>query len=372
MKPMTILQMLPELNVGGVEQGVVDSAIGYARRGHRSLVMSNGGRRVAELKAAGVTHFSLPIHKKRLGNVLRLIPRVARLLRQEQVDLVHVRSRLPGWIGYYAAQKAGVPLVTTVHGYYTPHFYSRIMTRGAQVIAVSRPIAAYATEQLRADPERIQVIHRGIDPAPYLVTMDDARRRALRQELGIPDDRRVVAIIGRITRLKGHLVFLQAVARICDAHPDITPLVVGAVPPKKAAYEAELLAETERLGLTDRVIYAGSRRDVPEILKICDLLVSASTQPESFGRTLVEAMATGVPVIATAHGGALDILEGETCGRLVPPGDPTLLADAITDILSLPDNGKAAGAAGQQRVQTLFTVDRMVEDTLRLYRTLLT
>ncbi len=370
-RPMTIVQMLPELNVGGVEQGVVDSAIGYARRGHHSIVISNGGKRVPELVAAGVIHHTLPIHKKRLGNVLRLIPKVARLLKAAGADIVHVRSRLPGWIGYYAARRAGVPLVTTVHGYYTPHFYSRIMARGARVIAVSHPVAEYANASLNAPMDRLRVIHRGIDPAPYEAPLSAGERTDLRAELGIPPQNRVVVMVGRITRLKGHGVFLSAMAEVCRRHPDVTPLVIGSVPPKKAAYGEELQRLTAELGLADRVVFAGSRGDVPRVLKVCDLLVSASTQPESFGRTLVEAMATGIPVVATAHGGALDILKGETCGRLVQAGNAEQLAEAVNGILERRDGGRALGESGRFRVKEMFTVERMVSDTIAVYEELL-
>jgi glycosyltransferase involved in cell wall biosynthesis len=368
---LTILQMLPELNVGGVEQGVVDSAIAYARLGHRSIVMSNGGRRVPELTAAGVVHITLPVHKKSLINVWRMIPKVARIIREEGVDIVHARSRLPAWIGYYAAKRAGVPFVTTVHGYNSANFYSRIMTRGARVIAVSKPIAEYAVGPLRANREHLRVIHRGIDPALYEARWDDDRRTALLNELGVPPGNRVVTIVGRITRLKGHGVFLQAMAKMCAKHPDVTPLIVGSVPPKKVAYGAELKALTEQLGLADTAIFTGSRSDVPDLLKVSDVLVSSSTKPESFGRTLVEAMATGVPVVATAHGGALDILEGETAGRLVPPGDVDALAAALDDILGRADNGREMGIEGRRRVAELFTVERMVSDTIAAYEELI-
>jgi len=180
-----------------------------------------------------------------------------------------------------------------------------------------------------------------------------------------------VTIVGRITRLKGHGVFLQAMAKICAEHADVTPLIVGSVPPKKAAYGAELKALTEQLGLADTAIFTGSRSDVPDLLKVSDVLVSSSTKPESFGRTLIEAMATGVPVVATAHGGALDILEGETCGRLVPPGDEDALAVALNDILNLADNGRNMGQIGRRRVVELFTVERMVSDTIAAYEELI-
>lgn len=367
---LTIVQMLPELNVGGVETGVMDSARGYVARGHTSIVISGGGRLVERLAREGTIHHALPVHRKSLFTALGLIPKVARILKASRADVVHARSRVPAWIGYYAARRAGVPFVTTVHGFYSPHFFSRIMVRGERVIAVSRPVAEYATASLNADPARIRVIHRGIEPEGFAVDPDPARIAALRKDLGVPEGHAVVALIGRITRLKGHPVFLQAMARVAERLPDVCALVVGAPPPRKAPYLDELRALAARLGLSERAVFAGSRPDVPEVLHACDVVVNCSTQPESFGRTLIETMAAGRPVVAAAHGGALDIVEDGVCGRLVPPERPDALAEALLGILASPDRGRAMGAAGRERVRTRFTVDRMVDETLAVYREL--
>jgi len=368
-RPLTILQLLPELNVGGVEQGVLDANRGYVALGHRSIVISNGGRLVERLVADGGIHHVLPVHRKRLGTALAMVPKVARIIRASRVDVVHARSRVPAWIGYYAARRARVPFVTTVHGFYSPHFFSRIMVRGERVIAVSRAAAEYAKASLNADPARLRVIHRGTDPARFDLGWDAARIAEGRKALGLPPEGAVVAIIGRITRLKGHPVFLDAVAALREKVPDVSALVVGAPPPGKG-YGEELRAQAERLGIGDRVVFAGARGDVPELLQLCDVVVSCSTQPEAFGRTLIEAMAAGRPVVATAHGGALDIVEEGITGHLVPPERPDLLAGALTDILSAPDRGRRMGAAGRERVEKHFTVDRMVADTIAVYREL--
>jgi glycosyltransferase involved in cell wall biosynthesis len=365
---LTICQMLPELNVGGVEMHVLDAARGYAARGHRSIVISNGGRLVERLVREGSIHHALPVHKKRLGTALALIPKVARILRASSVDVVHARSRVPAWIGRAAARRAGVAFVTTVHGFYTPHFYSRIMARGDRVIAVSRALGSYATASLNADPERLRVIPEGIEPDAFDLGWEPDRVAAFRRELGVPEGHAVVAIIGRLTRLKGHTVFLDAMARVVERRPETCALIVGAAAPRHAAYADALKARAARLALSGRVVFAGSRADIAEVLQACDLVVSASTQPEAFGRTLVEAMAAGVPVVATAHGGALDIVaDGET-GHLVQPERPEPLAEAVLKVLGAPDGGRAMGAAGRARVQERFTVDRMVEETLAVYR----
>lgn len=366
-RPLTIVQMVPELNVGGVEEVVLDAARGYVARGHRSIVISNGGRLVPRLVAEGTIHHALPVHRKRLGTILALIPKVARMLRASHADVVHARSRVPAWIGYHAAHRAGVPFVTTVHGFYSPHFFSRIMVRGDRVIAVSRAVAEYAKASLDADPARLRLVPEGIDADRMDLGWNPDRIAAGRRALGLRPGDAVAAIIGRITALKGHPVFLDGMAALLREVPDVTALVVGAAPEGRPHGEA-LQARAARLGIADRVVFTGARDDVPELLQLCDVVVSCSTRPESFGRTLVEAMAAGRPVVATAHGGALDIVDDGVTGRLVPPERPDLLARALAGILAAPDRGRAMGAAGRERVRERFTVDRMVDETLAVYR----
>jgi len=366
-RPLTIVQMVPELNVGGVEQVVMDAARGYVARGHRSIVISNGGRLVARLVAEGTVHHALPVHKKRLGTILALIPKVARMLRASHADIVHARSRVPAWIGYHAAHRAEVPFVTTVHGFYSPHFFSRIMVKGDRVIAISRAVAEYAKASLNADPARLRLVHEGIDAARPDLRWDAERIAEGRRALGIRPADAVVAIIGRITALKGHPVFLDGIAALTRDMPDVTGLVVGA-PQEGRPHGEALQARAAGLGLADRVVFTGARDDVPELLQLCDVVVSCSTRPESFGRTLVEAMAAGRPVVATAHGGALDIVDDGVTGYLVAPERPDLLADALRRILTAPDRGRAMGVAGRERVRERFTVDRMVDETLAVYR----
>jgi glycosyltransferase involved in cell wall biosynthesis len=366
---MTIVQLLPELNVGGVEQGVMDSARGYVARGHTSIVISHGGRLVGRLVREGTIHHALPVHRKNLATALAMIPKVARILRASHADIVHARSRVPAWIGHYAARRARVPFVTTVHGFYSPHFFSRIMVRGERVIAVSRAVAEYAKASLNADPERLRVVERGTDPARYALDWPPERIAEFRKSLGIAAGAPVAAIIGRITRLKGHPVFLDAVAELAPRLPDIFGLVVGA-PPEGRSYVEELRAQAGRLGIAQKIVFTGARGDVPEVLQASDVLVSCSTQPESFGRTLIEAMASARPVVATAHGGALDVVDDGVTGLLVPPERPDLLADALHRLLSAPDRGRTMGAAGRERVKAHFTVDRMVDEELAVYREL--
>jgi len=351
-----------------VEQGVVDSSRGYLARGHVSHVISNGGSRVGELE--GATHHTLPVHQKNLFTAWSQVARVAQIITENRIDVVHARSRVPAWIGYFAARRAGVPLVTTVHGFYSVNGYSRIMAKGARVIAVSTAVADYAVRSLRADPERVRLVHRGLDPERFDLGLNKGDKHALRAEFGLPEFGPVVAIIGRITRLKGHPDYLRAMAEVLKTIPDAVPLIVGAVPPKKAAYGAELSALAASLGLADKAVFLGSSPRIGEILQVCDVLVSASSQPESFGRTLMEAMAAGVPVVASAHGGALDLVLPGATGALFPPGDSADLTEKLLEILTRPDGGRSLGQAGRARVQERFTMDDMVDRTLAVYREL--
>jgi glycosyltransferase involved in cell wall biosynthesis len=235
------------------------------------------------------------------------------------------------------------------------------------VIVISRAVAEYAKASLNADPARLRLVHEGIDAARVDLGWDADRVAAARVALGLRPGDAVVGMIGRITRLKGHPVFLDALAALRARMPEVTALVVGA-PPEGKPYLDELRAQAERLGITDHVLFTGGRGDVPDLLQVCDAVVSCSTRPEALPRVLIEAMAAGRPVVATAHGGALDLVEEGRTGYLVQPERPELLADALARLLALPDRGRALGAAGRERARAEFTLDRMVDGTLAVYR----
>lgn len=372
-EPITVVQMLPDLESGGVEQGTLEMGRFLAAKGHRSLVISAGGRMVPRLTAEGSRHLCWRVGDKHPGS-LRYLPSLRRLLADAPVDVLHLRSRMPAWIGYLAWKSLPVhrrpALVTTFHGFYSVNAYSAVMTRGERVIAVSRTIADHVQERYGLPRNRLTVIHRGVDSALFAPGAVSAERvDALGRRLGLGADRRpVVLLAARVTRLKGHDLLLDALGRLRDS--PWTCLFVGDADPA-SAYPATLRRLARRLGIADRVIFAGHCGDMPAALALSDVVVSASTEPESFGRTVVEAQAMGRPVVASAHGGSLETVRHGETGWLFPPGDAAALARGLEKVLSNPALGRRWGDAGRRRVARQFTVSRMCERTLALYGALI-
>ena len=364
---MRIVQILPSLNDGGVERGVVDSNRLYVRAGHESVVISAGGRRVAQIEADGGRHVTLDVRSKNPLTAPFRAWALRRALRAIRPDLVHFRSRVPGWLTLWANRPLGLPTVSTMHGLNHPGPYSSVMVRADRVICVSTAGRAFVREHYPWVPEaRLSVIPRGVD----LETFDPARLDAawqadFRKRWGL-EGRFVAAAIGRVSRLKGVDVLIRAVAELKDAWPELAALVVGGPQKHQEGYLDELQALARDLGVGDRVVFAGSQSHIPEIDALADVLCSCNvSKPESFGRTVAEALAMETPVVAAAHGGVLDIVRDGLDGFLVPPGDPHALAQALRRI-----RGASFGPL-RPHIAERFTAERMAADTLALYADLL-
>ncbi len=362
---LTVVQMLPALESGGVERGTLEIGRGLVASGHRSMVISAGGRMVERLVAEGSEHVAWDVGRKRLAT-LRWISRLRRLLADEQVDILHLRSRLPAWIGYLAwrgMDPAARPhLVTTVHGFYSVSRYSAIMTRGERVVAVSDAIRDYVLENYpEVDPARVEVIHRGIDPEqfPRGFTPSPDWLTTWRAEHPQLEGQRVLTLPGRLTRLKGHADFLELIATLRGEGRAVHGLIVGEAQAGKQEYASALRARVAELGLAGHVTFAGHRDDMPEIYALSDAVLSLSTQAESFGRTVAEALAVGTPVLGYASGGVDEILQRYYPQGAVAPGDAMACAGRVRALLdgALPEPGRPVD----------WTLSRMVDATLALY-----
>ncbi|MCU0794977.1 MAG: glycosyltransferase family 4 protein [Akkermansiaceae bacterium] len=364
---MKVLQVLPEMNAGGVERGTLELAGHLAAHGHESLVLSGGGRLVPRLEAAGTRHITLPVGKKSL-KTLFLVPRLRELLLQEKPDILHLRSRVPAWALWLAWRK--IPqgqrprLVTTVHGFYSVSRWSAIMTRGERVICVSESIREYVRRNYpQTDEAVLRVIPRGVDPLdyPYGFRASDDWRKRFHDEFPATRGCRLITLPGRITRLKGHEDLASILGALREI-PDLHAVIAGGAHVRKASYFEEVRALFASAGLADRVTFTGNRDDLREILSISTLVLSLTRQPESFGRTTLEALAMGVPVAGYDHGGV-----GEQLAALFPEGRlPALDAGAAVPVIR-----KLLDSAPAVRQPNPFTLERMLVDTVRVYEELL-
>ena len=365
----TVLQVVPALESGGVERGTLDIAHALVKAGHRSLVISAGGRLVAELEQGGSRHFTWRIGRKH-PCTLRLIPRLRRFLSDQYVDIVHVRSRLPAWITYLAWRSLPTHqrprLVSTFHGFHSVNRYSAIMTRTERIIAVSECIREHILQSYpRTDASRVQVIHRGVDlqryPRDYQPTAHWLQ--AWRAQFPQLQDRWIVTLPGRITRLKGHYDLLDLVAGLKQAGIPAHGLIVGGAEPRKQHYLHELQAAIQQRQLSQDISFTGQRDDMRDILAVSDIVLSLSRSPRPFGCTTLEALAMNRPVLGYDHGGV-----GEQLQRLYPQGR---IAVGNGDVLLAQAVNWYHNGAPPMLQEIPFTLDAMCQHTLTLYANLM-
>lgn len=366
---MKIVQILPELNAGGVERGTLEIAAALVADGHESLVISNGGRMIDQLEAAGSRHITMPVHRKSLATLGQIAP-LRQLLEKEKPDIIHIRSRVPGWVTWLAwrgMNPASRPrMVSTVHGFYSANRYSAVMTKGERVIAVSESIRAYILEHYpKTPPEIIRVIPRGIDPGQYNADYQAPPEwlTAWRSEHPGLAGKTCLLLPGRITRLKGHEDFFKLIAALKQAGIPAHGLVAGDTHPKKRAYLEELRGLVETLGLSSDVTFLGHRSDIREVMTVSDLVCALSQQPESFGRTVIEAMALGKPVVGYDCGGVGELLAALLPEGKVPLSDPARLTETASTVIR-----------NQLRPRTVgepYTLDSMCRQTIGVYQELL-
>ena len=359
---MHVVQLLPELNQGGVERGVVELSRELVKHGHQSTVISAGGSQTAQIEADGGRHITFDVCSKNPLTVPLRIRKLQTAISKLQPDILHVRSRVPAWLCYFSNRKLEIPFVTTVHGFNSISKYSEIMTKGDAVICVSKPVKEYIQKNYGTPESKITVIHRGIDPAEFdPEKLDRAWIDSFKTEYGL-HGKFIGTAVGRITELKDYETFIRAIADCARENPDIRGVIIGGVRHDKQAYYERLLALVRELHVEKHIIFAGSHSRMPEIYALSDVLVSSSKKPESFGRTLIEAMAMNTSVIATRHGGALDIIEEGLNGFLVTPGSVNELSAALRRQKEIQRTGL------REYVLDRFTLVKMVETTIGVYK----
>lgn len=358
---MKIVQILPELNVGGVETGTVDLARYLMEHGHQALVISNGGALVSELERLGVLHIKLAVNKKNIWTAFSCMRKLVKILKAENADIVHARSRVPAWIAFWACRKTKTPFITTCHGYYSRHFFSKVMAWGRLVIVPSQVIGRHMIECFGVSPENIRLIPRSVDLRKYSFPREDDPKKSSF----------IVAIVGRITPLKGHGYFLKAMARVLRETPYVRIWVIGDAPAHKTGYKEELKILTRRLGLADKVEFLGNRKDIPELLAQTDVLAFSSVVPEAFGRVIIEAQAAGVAVVATRIGGVIEIIEDGKTGILVEPKNPAEMAAGITRLLKERAFAQSLAKNAREKLLSLYTLDHMAGQTVAVYEEVL-
>ena len=367
----TILQVLPALRTGGVERGAIDVALAVKKNGWISIVASFGGPLVKELERAGIKHIKLPLNSKNPWIIHKNANSIASAIYDNQIDIVHARSRAPAWSAYYAAKRMKVHYITTFHGTYNSQnflkkAYNSIMIRGEHVISISSFISNHIKLNYKKSHCKIITIPRGIDLEYYNpIKVSHQRIVNLSKIWRLPDGVPVIMLPGRLTRWKGHKILIEALSMLGGYN--FRCLFVGDVQ-NNIIYENELKALIKNKKLESVVHIVGHCKDMPAAYMLADVVVSPSTDPEAFGRVSVEAQAMGCVVIASNHGGSAETIRDEETGWLFYNKDSLSLSKIIKKVLDLSANEREILAKkSRSNVKLNYSLQAMQQSTINVY-----
>lgn len=374
-KKTVVLQVLPELNQGGVELGTIEIATELQKQGITNFVASAGGRMAYNLERAKVEHFTLPLKTKNPFKLWLNYRRLVKIIKENGVNIVHARSRAPAWSAYWAARKTGAKYLTTFHGTYglgpkgIKKVYNKVMTYGDLVIAISNHIKQHILKNYKCDESKIRLIHRCVNVENFDVNKVSAERMIkLMEEYHLPEDKPIILLIGRLTRWKGQKLLIEALEKIKEK--DFFCVFVGD-DQGRTYYTEELKEAIAKKGMEGRFAFVRHVTDVPAMMMISDVVVSASIEPEAFGRIAAEGESMGRIVVASNIGGSLEnLIDGKT-GKHFESGNAQSLAEALTWALELStEEREKIGKAAIEHVHENFTKEIMCNKTIAVYNEL--
>ena len=375
-KSPVVLQVLPEIEMGGVERGTIEMATFMQQKEIKNFVASKGGRMEYELEKAKIPHCKLDLKTKNLFKMRANAKKLEQFIRDNGINIVHARSRAPAWSAYWAAKRAGVHFMTTFHGTYglgpwgLKKVYNKIMTYGERVIAISEHIKKHILGNYKIAESKIRLIHRCVDITrfnPDAVTPE--RMIKMVKEYNIPDDKPVLLLGGRITRWKGQHLLIEALSLMKNQN---YYCIIAGDEQGREDYVNHLHDLVKKYKLEDKVCIKGTVLDMPALMMVSNVILSTAIEPEAFGRISIEGQAMGNVTIASNIGGSLDTITDGVTGKLFYSNNPASLAEAIDWALELsPDEVKKISKAAVQNVHNNFTKDIMCEKTVAVYKELL-
>lgn len=361
---MRVIQLLPELNEGGVERGVVDINREFVKNEIDSFVISSGGKLENQINIDGGKHIKFDVCSKNIFTAIFRINGLKKIIKDINPDIIHVRSRVPAWLVYFANKNLNIKVVSTVHGFNSVGYYSSIMQKADAVICVSNSIKEYIQKHYQTAENKITVIPRGIDLELFNPkNIDNSFIGNFKKEFNL-ENKFIISSVGRITQLKDYETFIKAIYIVKQDIPNVVALIVGGTRSDKEDYLNSLKKLIKELNLEESILFTGSQSKIEQIYALSHVIVSSSKKPESFGRAVAEAIALNTPVIATNHGGVKDIIIENENGFFFEIGDDKELANKIIEAKKLSFNG-------YDYISKNFSLSMMIEKTIKVYRGIL-
>lgn len=362
---MRIVQLLPELNEGGVERGVMELSRELVKLGHESIVISSGGKLEEQIRKDGATHITFDVYSKNFLTAPFRIFKLRKLIKELKPDILHARSRVPAWLTYLANKRLHFPFVTTVHGFNSVNPYSKVMTYGDKVICGSKFMIEHIVKHYQTPMDKIVLIPRGVDMDSFSSALDYGFIDDFKQKYQL-DNSFIITQVARITHWKDQKTTIKAFIEVKKHIKNAKLLFVGSVDESRINYFEELKKMVEETPYGDDIIFTGNQQHVKEIFALSDVSISASNKPETFGRANIESIFMGTPLIATNIGATADyVLEGKN-GFLFEPNDAEVLSKLILKVQqSHFDQEEMA-----EYIKKNFSLGQMVEKNLHVYNDL--
>ncbi len=362
---MKILQLTTHLEMGGISVYVDTLSRGLAARGHRVTVASSGGWFERSLAEQSIPHVRLSCRTSGELNPklwLSVFPRLMKVIRDEKPEIIHAHTRVAQVLGRVAGILAGIPMVSTCHGLYPLHPGRRYFSCwGNRVVAISKSVENLLLNDYHlAVPNEVSLIPNGVETARFLKPVPEQQRDDYRQRHGIWGDP-IIGSVARLSPVKGLDLLLKVLPSLVKKHPNLQLLLVGDGPEKEP-----LIRQAYALGMERHLILSCAVSQTQLPLSLMTVFAAPSRQ-EGFGLAIVEAMAAGVPVVASDTGGPAEIIENGKTGLLIPVGDADALEQAIDSLLSDPGKASRIAQAGRQLACQKFDINRVTGQMEELY-----
>jgi len=362
---LRVVQLLPNLNEGGVERGTTELSREYVNRGIESFIISNGGKLVSQITKEGGNHMTFDVCSKNIFTVPYRIFKLRKLLKEINPDIIHARSRVPAWLAYFANKTLKIPFVTTVHGLNSVNKYSQIMTKGDHVICVSEVVKDYILTNYNLKDDKYTIVQRGVDLNKFNPNnVDNEFIINFKKKFNL-EDKYIITSVGRVTWLKDYETFIKSIAIVKKDIPNVVGLVVGGVREDKKDYAESLKELAKSLGIENSIIFTGSQNKIAEVYSLSDIVVNASLKMGNVGRTVVESLALNTPVIATTYEGLNNIVEEEINGAIIEVQNENQLAEKIKKVKKLNFTSII------DTIPKEYTLTEMVNTTISVYKKVL-
>ena len=372
MKELRLLQVLPSLKSGGVEQGTIDVANYIADKGFQSFVVSSGGRMLTQFNRSDVQHITLPVHSKNPLVIFQNIKRIKNIILKNKINLLHVRSRAPAWSAHYASKNI-CSSISTFHNVYGhqnlfKRFYNKGLSKLDNIVANSEYVKNSISNIYKINKKKITVIHRGIDTDLFNPEINDERKFSIFiSKYQLPDNKKIILYPGRLTQWKGQIEFIDILQSL--NLNNIVCYFVG--DDKNTSYKLKLEKEIYNRNLNSNCKIIGhlSKEDMRLMYKCANLVISAPNQPEGFGRVISEGLAMKKILLCYNFGGSKEQILGLDDLYAVEPYNKKQMLERINIALDLSDNKRIQlGEIARLHVQKKFSKHIMLKNYYEFYK----